>query len=74
MYWISTLDLSKVLMQDFHYNYIKNKYGHKVGTFLRNTDSLMYKIEAENVYEDFYKDKELFEFSNLPKDLKYYNK
>ena len=61
-------------MQDFHYNYIKNKYGNKVGTFLTNTDSLMYKIEAENVYEDFYKDKELFEFSNLPENSKFCNK
>ena len=30
----------------------------------RETDSHMYKIEAENIYEDFYKDKELFDFSN----------
>ena len=40
---------------------------------LTDTYSLMYKIEAENVYEEFYKDKELFDFSNYPKDLKYYN-
>ena len=32
--------------------------------FLANNDSLMYNIEAENVYEDFYKDKESFGFSN----------
>ena len=38
-----------------------------------NADSLMYILEAENVYEDFYKDKELFDFSNFPKDSKYYN-
>ena len=31
---------------------------------LTDTDSLMYIIETENVYEDFYKDKELFDFSN----------
>lgn len=31
------------------------------------------KIEAENVYEDFYKFKYLFDFSNQPKDLKHYN-
>ena len=34
----------------------------------------MYKIEAENHYEDFYKDKELFDFSNYPKDSKNYIK
>ena len=32
---------------------------------LTDTDSLMYKTEAENVYEDSYKEKELFEFSYL---------
>ena len=59
-------------MQDFHYNNIKNKYGDKVHFLLTDTDSLIYKIEAENVYEDFYKDKGLFELSNYPKVLRYY--
>ena len=40
---------------------------------LTDTDSLMCKIEAENVYEDFSKSKELFDFSDDPKDSKYYN-
>ena len=40
---------------------------------IRDTDSFIYKIEAENVYEDLYKDKELFNFSNYPIDSTYYN-
>ena len=40
---------------------------------IKDTDGLIYKIEAENVYEDFYKDKELFNFSNYPIDSTYYN-
>ena len=40
---------------------------------LTDVDGLMYKVEAENVYEDFYKYKELFGFSSYPKDPKYYN-
>ena len=60
-------------MENFHHNCIKNKYGDKAEMLLTDTDSLMYKIEAENVYEDFYKDKELFDLSNYPKDSKYYN-
>ena len=40
---------------------------------LTDTDNLKQKTEAENVYEYFYKDKGLFEFSNYPKYSKYYN-
>lgn len=44
-------------MQDFQYNYIKNKYGGKAKMLLTDTNSLFQKIEAEKVYEDFYKNK-----------------
>ena len=40
---------------------------------ITNTNSLTYKIESENFLENFYKDKELFDFSKYPKDSKYYN-
>ena len=43
-------------MQDFHYNYNKNKYDDKGGVLLTDTDSLIYKIETKNVYKDSYKD------------------
>ena len=39
---------------------------------LTDADSIMYKIEAENVQKNFYKDKKLFGLSNYPKDSKYY--
>ena len=52
------LDLRKLLMQDFHHNYLKNKYGDKSELFLKDTDKLIHKIEAENFFEFFfYKDK-----------------
>ena len=47
------LDLNKVLIQNVYYNYIKFKYGDKVEMLLTDSDCLMYKIEAENIYEDF---------------------
>ena len=37
-----------------------------------DTDRLMYKTEAGNVYEDYYNNKELLDFSNYPKDSIYY--
>ena len=42
------LELSKVLMYEFHYNYIKNKYGNNSRLLFTDTDSLMYKIKTED--------------------------
>ena len=65
--------LSKVLMCEFHYNYIKNKYGNNSRLLLTNTDSLMYEIKTEEVYEDFSKDKEMFDFGNYSTESKHHN-
>ena len=43
------LDLSKVLMPKFHYNYIKNKYSSIAEMLLTDTYRLMYKMKTENV-------------------------
>ena len=43
------LDLSKVLMYEFHFDYIKNKYDNKSKLLFTDTDSLMYEIKTEDV-------------------------
>ena len=67
------LELSKVLMYEFHYDYIKNKFGNNSRLLFTDTDSLMYKIKTEDVYEDFSNDKEMFDFSNYSTKSKCYD-
>ena len=51
----SILDLSKVLMYEFHSKYMKSKFDAKL--FFTDTDSLVYEIKTEDIYEDFYGDR-----------------
>ena len=68
------LDLSKTLMYDFHYNYIKSKYGDKAKLLFTDTDSLTYEIETKNVYRDFWNNKDRFDNSDYPENSPYFNK
>ena len=63
------LELSKVLMYEFHYDYIKNKHGNNSRLLFTDTDNLKYEIRTEDVYEDFSKDKMkqlVLRLNNLP--------
>ena len=70
---MSILDLSKILMYQFHYDYIKNKYDNNSRLLFADTDSLMCKNKTEDIYEDFSSGKEMFDFSNYSTKSKYYD-
>ena len=54
-------------------NFIRNTL-KKINAKLlfRDTDSLVYEFETKYVYEDFYEDKSLFDFSEYPRDSKFF--
>ena len=63
------LDLSKTLMFDFHYKYIKPKYGDRAKLLFTDTDSFLYEIQTEDFYKDISGDvKEKFDTSNYPEN------
>ena len=47
------LKSSKLLMHESHYGYIKNKYGNRSNLLHTETDSLIYEIKTEDVYDVF---------------------
>ena len=58
-------------MYDFHYNLTKKNFD--VELLFTDTDSLTYEIKSENVYEEFFKWKDLFDFSSYSKDSKFFD-
>ena len=51
------LELSKGLIYEFHYDYIKNKYGNNPRLSFTDTDSFMYEIKTEDDNKDYSDDK-----------------
>ena len=52
------LDLSKTLMFEFHYDYIRKMYSDRAKLLMTDTDSLFYEIKTDDLYNDISKDVE----------------
>ena len=65
---MSILDLSKTLMYEFHYDYIKPKYRNNASLLFTDTDSLCYEIKTQDFYKDISNDVvKRFDTSNYEK-------
>ncbi|XP_053387186.1 uncharacterized protein LOC128550985 [Mercenaria mercenaria] len=67
------LDISKVFMYQFHYDFVKPKYDQRARLHLTDTDSLSYEIETNDWYKDMLENQVLFDTTNFAKDHTLYN-
>ena len=64
----SVLDLSKLLMYEFHYQKMLPQYPNRLNLCFTDTDSFLYEVYTENIYHDMLKNKNDFDFSEYPFD------
>ena len=57
----------------FHYEVIKQKYGDRAQLLFTDTDSLTYCIQTEDLYEDMWNDRRLYDLSDYPEHSKFYD-
>ena len=66
---LSILEISKIIMYDFWYDYMKKKYGDMVKLCYMDTDSLIMNIKTKDFYKDIARDvEERFDTSNYDVD------
>lgn len=63
----AVLDISKEIMYRFHYKCMKPLYGDRITVCGTDTDSLIYKIQTDDVYADMKRHMDWFDTSDYPK-------
>ena len=62
---LSILDISKITIYEFWYDYVKNKYGSRASLRYMDTDSFVINIKTKDFYKDIAMDvKKRFDTSN----------
>lgn len=67
------LELSKLLMYNFYYNTLKKKYGSNMRLIGTDTDSIIYYVKTEDIFEDTLEYKDKMDFSEYPKEHMLYS-
>ena len=62
------LDLSKLSLYKFHYEEIKPHSGDKIKVCYKDTVSLLYRVESENLYSEMATFKHLLDLSDYPEE------
>jgi hypothetical protein len=69
----SVLEISNVLIFDFHYNVMMKRYGTNARLLFSDTDSLCYHIFTEDLYRDMREYSDLLDTSGYPRDHPLYS-
>lgn len=67
----SILDISKTVIYDFFYNFIKKKFGKNASLLYTDTDSLIIKVLTDNFYHVMTENPDKFDTSNYPEQNKF---
>lgn len=67
----AVLDLSKVVMYQFYYEYLKPKYGDNIQLLYTDTDSFIIYVKTHDFYLDIQADLDRFDTSDYPPDNKF---
>ena len=62
------LETSKLHMNQFWYDHLKNKYNDKVELTYTDTDSFIIEVETDDMYKDMYENKNQYDFSEYPEN------
>ena len=69
----TVLDVSKLLIFDFHYNVILKRYGTNARLLFSDTDSLCYQLLTDDAYLDMLEYRDLLDTSGYPRDHTLYS-
>ena len=71
---MSISDYSKIHMYSFYYDVLKPKYDNRIKLVYTDTDSYVFKVETDDLYEDFKEINEYMDFSDYPPEHPNYDK